>query len=148
WSFPQDHWPHPEYRTEWWYFTGTLRDAALPSRRFGYQFTVFRLGLATDAVGLESQWATRQLLMAHAAVGDFGAGTHHFSDLLYREAPLLAGFGSYPEPRLAWSRAPAGTPGEWDLRWNGAGFDFRMKDDERAISFALSTSPLKEVTLE
>ena len=24
WSFPRDHWAHPAYRTEWWYFTGHL----------------------------------------------------------------------------------------------------------------------------
>ena len=23
--FPKDHGPHPEYRTEWWYYTGNLK---------------------------------------------------------------------------------------------------------------------------
>ena len=27
-SFPDDHGPHPEFRTEWWYYTGNLRDRA------------------------------------------------------------------------------------------------------------------------
>ena len=45
WSFPQDHWAHPDYRVEWWYFTGHLESSAQPTRRFGYQFTVFRIGL-------------------------------------------------------------------------------------------------------
>ena len=44
WSFPRDHGAHPEYRTEWWYFTGIL--AAADGRRFGYQLTFFRQGIA------------------------------------------------------------------------------------------------------
>ena len=24
--FPEDHFPHPEYRIEWWYLTANLKD--------------------------------------------------------------------------------------------------------------------------
>jgi len=34
WSFPKDHGSHPQYRTEWWYFTGNLIDRE--ARRYGY----------------------------------------------------------------------------------------------------------------
>ncbi|MFQ5595481.1 MAG: carotenoid 1,2-hydratase, partial [Anaerolineae bacterium] len=27
-QFPADHGPHPEYRTEWWYYTGNLETDA------------------------------------------------------------------------------------------------------------------------
>jgi predicted secreted hydrolase len=148
WSFPRDHWSHPEYRTEWWYFAGILEDLADASRHFGYQFTVFRVGLAPGSVSQDSGWSTRQLFMGHAAIGDFLLGTHRFTDLLYRDIPLLSGFGVYPDPRLAWSRAPAGTAGEWELTWKGEGFAFRMKDDERGIAFDLSTRSLKKLVLE
>src|SRR5262245_5084057 len=98
WSFPQDHWAHPEFHVEWWYFTGILEDVSSPGRCFGYQFTFFRVGLLPEEPDLDSRWTTRQLLMGHAAVGDFAAGRHTFSDLLYREIPLLSGFGTYPDP--------------------------------------------------
>ena len=42
--FPRDHGPHPEFRTEWWYYTGNLRDPA--GRHFGFQLTFFRIALA------------------------------------------------------------------------------------------------------
>ncbi|HVR09925.1 MAG TPA: lipocalin-like domain-containing protein [Thermoanaerobaculia bacterium] len=42
--FPADHGPHPDYRTEWWYYTGNL--AASDGRRFGFQLTFFRTALA------------------------------------------------------------------------------------------------------
>src|SRR4030095_14204208 len=142
------HWSHPDYRIEWWYFTGTLADASVPARRLGYQLTFFRIGLLPDPVSLDSLWASRHLLMGHAAVGDFSPRRHRFSDLLSREPPLLAGFASFPDPRLVWSRAPAGTEGTWELRWNGEGFDFSVRDDEREMAFDLTTRPVKPLVLE
>ena len=145
WSFPEDHWAHPGYAREWWYFTGHLQDVNDPGRRFGYQFTVFRIGLVPPASGSAasgvSSWQSRQLFMGHAAIGDLSQGKHHFSDLLYREMPLLSGFGAPEEPLIAWSRGPAGTPEKWTLRWNGEGFDMEMHDRARGMALTLSTRP-------
>jgi len=49
WNFPRDHGAHPEYRTEWWYFTGNLADEA--GARFGYQLTFFRQAVAPEEPG-------------------------------------------------------------------------------------------------
>src|SRR5258706_14031583 len=38
--FPKDHGAHPEFQTEWWYFTGNL--ASAEGRHFGFEFTIFR----------------------------------------------------------------------------------------------------------
>ncbi len=146
WAFPQDHWARPGYRTEWWYLTGHL--AADDGRRFGYQFTIFRVGLRREPPELASEWAAHNLVMGHAAVTDLGGRRHVFSELLYRETSLLGGFGRYPEPRLAWSRAPAGTDGEWTLRWNGQAFDVAMADQARGIAYRLGTRPLKPLVLQ
>ena len=43
-KFPLDHGSHPEFRSEWWYFTGNL--AAADERRFGFELTFFRFALA------------------------------------------------------------------------------------------------------
>ncbi len=43
-EFPRDHGPHPEFRHEWWYVTGNLDSA--DGRRFGFELTIFRVGLA------------------------------------------------------------------------------------------------------
>jgi len=42
-SFPQDHRPHPGYKTEWWYYSGQLKTEGQRSERLGFQFTIFRL---------------------------------------------------------------------------------------------------------
>jgi len=71
--WPRDHGAHPGVRNEWWYVTGWFdQPAAAP---IGFQVTFFRhrTGLA---VSLPSRFAPRQLLFAHAALSDVGAGRH------------------------------------------------------------------------
>ena len=38
-EFPRDHGAHPQFRTEWWYVTGSLRAGA--GRELGFQVTFF-----------------------------------------------------------------------------------------------------------
>src|SRR6478609_7957961 len=58
-EFPKDHGPHPEFQTEWWYFTGNM--AAEDGRRFGYEFTIFRRAIAPTLPERTSAWATNQI---------------------------------------------------------------------------------------
>jgi predicted secreted hydrolase len=88
WSFPRDHGRHDGFKTEWWYFTGNLRDSA--GRLFGYQITFFRTALAPTATTRPSPWAFRDLYFAHAAVSDIAAGKFHFAERLQRGRPGLA----------------------------------------------------------
>ena len=148
WSFPRDHWSHPGYRTEWWYFTGFLASDETPPRRFGYQFTFFRVGLAPDSARGAAAWAARDLVMAHAAVGDFARRDHRFSELLYRAAPLLGGFGAHPDPRIAFSRGPAGTAAPWTLAWDGRGFGLAAADSARRLGFRLTATPLRPLVFQ
>lgn len=148
WSFPRDHWSHPGFKTEWWYFTGHLAVDGEDTPRFGYQFTFFRIGLTPDLPGRDSAWDARGLIMGHAAVTDLAEGRHVFSDVLYREIPLLGGFDKVPDHpghggRIAWCLGPAGTSSQWELGWNGEGFEFTMADDARDMAFTLATRPEK-----
>lgn len=148
WSFPQDHWAHPAYKTEWWYFTGVLADPDDATRRFGYQFTFFRVGLTPDSLEWRSTWGTQALVMGHASVSDLTNGTHVFSEVLFRPNGLLGGFGAAGDTLIAWSRAPYGTDGRWTLSWTGDGFAFQMRDDARGVAFALSTRPMKPLIFQ
>ena len=65
-QFPRDFGSHPELRTEWWYLTGHARAG---ERVFGFQVTFFRSRVdATQA--MQSAFAAKQLVFAHAAVTD------------------------------------------------------------------------------
>ena len=96
-SFPRDHGPHPDFRTEWWYFTGNLA-AADGQREFGYQLTFFRSALTDEPAPRESAWATSQAYMAHFALSAPGnPGQEFFSYERYaRGAGGMAGAETGP----------------------------------------------------
>jgi len=84
-SFPRDHFCHPDYRTEWWYFTGHLE--ADGGKRFGYQLTFFRSALK----GAEGADSTRQIYFAHFALTDISGGRFHFFERMNRGGLGIAG---------------------------------------------------------
>ena len=105
--FPEDHGAHEEFRTEWWYFTGNLTTAG--GRRFGYQFTLFRSAVTPEMPPRESDWATRQVYMAHFAVTDPVNEAFHAHERFSRGAAGLAGVQT--QPFRAWLE-------DWaDPRW-------------------------------
>ncbi len=86
--FPADHASHPDYRIEWWYYTGNVRGAE--GDRFGFQVTFFRIGVDFAPVN-PSRWAVRDLYMAHLAVTDVEGQTFRFAERLSRAGVDLAG---------------------------------------------------------
>lgn len=99
-SFPADHGPHPEYQTEWWYYTGNLQTE--DGRRFGFQLTFFRRALQppSQAAERDSGWAATQLYMAHFALSDIQEGRFQAFERLSRRAAGLA--GAQAEPFRVW----------------------------------------------
>ncbi|WP_305044702.1 lipocalin-like domain-containing protein [Geoalkalibacter sp.] len=92
--FPDDHGPHPEFKTEWWYFTGNLKDEA--GRRFGYQLTFFRIALSPSPVPRASAWGADQLYMGHFALSDLDGGRFFAEERFSRAALELAGAQAAP----------------------------------------------------
>jgi predicted secreted hydrolase len=123
--FPADHGPHPDYATEWWYLTGNLRDPS--GAAFGYQLTLFRIGLKPGEPETDSAWRTRQIYMGHLAVSDIGARRHHSSSRFARAALGLA--GARADPLEVWIgpwsvRGRSGDP--FPLHLDAAGEDFAI----------------------
>jgi predicted secreted hydrolase len=90
---PQDHGPHFEHQTEWWYYTGQL--VTSDQRRFGFQLTFFRRGLSPGpppGAGL----ATNQVYFAHFAITDVEGGRHASAERVSRGAAGLAGASGEP----------------------------------------------------
>jgi len=141
WSFPRDHASHPGYRSEWWYFTGSLETGDSPRRRFAFQFILFRVGITPRRPGYPSSWDSSDMVMVHAAVTDKDRGEHRFTEVLWRAIPLFGGFGEPGAPTLVRARAPAGSDGEWTLTRSADGFALAMHDDARRIGFDLVVHP-------
>ena len=95
-AFPQDHGPHENFQTEWWYYTGNL--TADTGERFGYQLTFFRRALLPpeQRASRPSAWAAEQVYMAHFALTDAAGGEHHSFEKLGRGAAGLAGAQAVP----------------------------------------------------
>ncbi len=97
-QFPADHAAHPNYKTEWWYFTGCLKTAA--NKEYGYELTFFRQGVlppsqrnASVEAGRErSRFVKDDFKFAHFAITDLGNGQFHYTQKLSRGAFDEAGF--------------------------------------------------------
>lgn len=99
WSFPRDFGAHPDYQTEWWYYTGNL--AGENGRRFGFQFTIFRRALTpAQPAGQSSEWRSNDLYMAHFALTDVAGGQFFHEARFSRGGADLAGATVTPVYRV------------------------------------------------
>jgi len=130
-SFPGDHGAHPEFRSEWWYFTGNL--ATDDGKRFGYQWVLFRNALTPPLAGRSSAWAADQAYMSHLAVTDVEGRRFHFFERFARGAAGLA--GAQPEPLRLWLEdwALEDLTGDGDWRLTAAAADIRLELDMKAL---------------
>ena len=138
-SFPADLGPHPDFRTEWWYYTGNLESPA--GRHFGFQLTFFRTALAPPARGdaaTGSAWSTRQLYLAHFAVTDTAGRRFHAWSRLERAALGLA--GARPHPFRVWlddwsaeSDAPDGLPVRLRAAEGSVAIDLTLASDRPVV---------------
>jgi predicted secreted hydrolase len=132
--FPADHASHPEYQTEWWYFTGNL--TAENGRHFGFELTFFRYALApTHAEVSASAWRSNQAWLAHFAITDTAAGRFHAAERRSRQALGLAGAATSPLRIWVedWSLTSAGGPATFPLQ-------LRARDREIGLALELASA--------
>src|SRR4030042_99211 len=130
WSFPRDHGSHPDFRTEWWYFTGNLSDAL--ARRFGYQLTFFRQGVIFKAKDPTNPWSVRDLFPAHFTLTDVSGSRFVYAERLSRAGPRLAG-------------AALNQMDVWLLNWSARMKEniIRIEAKHRAMELYLELTPRK-----
>ena len=135
--FPEDHGPHPQYQTEWWYFTGNLQDSR--GRRFGYQLTFFRMALAPHAPARLSRWGADQVYLAHFALTDEEGKRFRFAERFSRAALGLAGAGG--RPLSVWLE-------DWSARETSASpWSMKLVAADAGASLDLDLASLKPVVL-
>ncbi|HEV7866297.1 MAG TPA: lipocalin-like domain-containing protein, partial [Chthoniobacteraceae bacterium] len=134
-EFPRDHLPHPDFKTEWWYFTGNLQNSA--GRRFGYQLTFFRSGMRPpgNRGGTKSRFVVDDLKFAHFAVTDVQTKRFRFQQKLSRGAFDEAGFIKSEPSRLAWID-------DWTMTMVPAG-GFHIAAKMQDVRIALQLAPTK-----
>ncbi len=99
-DLPADFGPHPDYLTEWWYYTGNLD--SVDGRHFGYQLTFFRRAVSPPHLRQprESDWAADQLYLAHFSLTDVAGNEYRAFERFTRGAAGLA--GAQAEPYRVW----------------------------------------------
>jgi predicted secreted hydrolase len=123
--FPDDEGSHPEFRLEWWYVTGWLKQA---TRELGFQITFFR---ARPDRGNDnpSAFMPRQIIIAHAAVSDPDYGR-----LIHAQRAARAGFdlaGAAEGHTRVWLD-------RWSLSQQGGIYRARLSWDEAAFDFSFT----------
>src|SRR5260370_32038386 len=76
-SFPRDHFEHPEFRTEWWYYTGNVHSAE--GKRFGFELVFFRQAQRRGKPVNQSAWRIDDLYLAHLALTEIDGHRFHSS---------------------------------------------------------------------
>jgi len=137
-SFPRDHGPHPEFRTEWWYYTGNLR--AGDGRHVGFQLTFFRNARGPGPVARDSDWGATQVYLAHFAMTDTRGGRFLAFARSSRAALGLA--GAEAEPFRVWLE-------DWVAEGAGrAALPMRLRAAEGEAAIDLALESAKPVVLQ
>ena len=104
-EFPRDHFGHPEFESEWWYYTGNLFAAS--GRHFGFELTFFRRASAID-IDEPSAWDPDQVYLAHFTITDTDGERFVVDERVNRAGPGIAGADA--GARRVWN-------GNWSVEW-------------------------------
>ena len=117
-TFPADHYSHPDFKTEWWYYTGHLETDS--GKKYGYQVTFFRFGVRDRQKETKEPPLFTELYMAHFALSDIAAKKFIFRERINRGIAGKAGGRGYGDK--------AGAAVDRYLVWNE---DWKVVGDER-----------------
>ncbi len=139
-SFPQDHFSHPEFKTEWWYYSGHLKSRDGQEETFGFQLTFFRTGLTRETRNPKSKWSIENLYFAHLAITDESKKKFQFLEKINRGSLGQAGatsFSTNEKTFHVWIE-------DWQVEGRGAGLkDHFLQAGDKDFGLELTLSPEK-----
>ena len=131
-SFPQDHFSHPEFKTEWWYYSGHLYEQGQKS--YGYQVTFFRTGLKRETK-TKSKWTIQSLYFAHHALTDESNKKFQYRERIHRGS--LGEAGASEKTFHVWIE-------DWFLEGRGPGMSTHfLKAGDQELGIELTLKPEK-----
>jgi predicted secreted hydrolase len=147
-TFARDHGAHPDFGIEWWYATGWLQseDAKVDAPAWGFQVTFFRSRTGV-AQHIDSRFAARQLLFAHAAISDVAARRLVHAERLARwngDADAGRAAAAVSDTRVHigdWRLARRAVPA-------GSRYDTHLRDDAAGFAFDLALSTTQPLLLQ
>lgn len=133
-QFPQDHGTHPQFKTEWWYWTGHVKSQ--DGESFGYQLTFFRAAVRKPDPQARSAWSFHTAYFAHLALTDVSRGRFIFREKAGRGALGLSG-------------AAVGNLRVWIDSWQAElkGEAVHLTAQDEGVGLSLVLKPLKPPAL-
>jgi predicted secreted hydrolase len=125
-EFPRDNFNHPDFQTEWWYYTGNVK--AEDGHEFGFELAFFREGLTRNPEK-GSPWSAPDVYLAHLALSDISGGKFYHRERLNRAGPGIAGINA--ETGRIWN-------GNWQIVWSGSRQDLQAVSDQFALKLDLA----------
>jgi predicted secreted hydrolase len=107
-EFPRDYFDHPDFQTEWWYYTGNVKSTS--GHRYGFELTFFRHAASRDPAQT-SPWDVKDIYLTHLALSDLDGRKFYHSERMNRAGPGIAG-ASAADLRI-WN-------GNWQIQWEGS----------------------------
>lgn len=140
-KFPRDHFNHPDFQTEWWYYTGNLKDSG--GHRFGFELTFFRQGVkrnisedlsrnAVQKAADASVWGVSDVFVAHLALSDLDAGKFYRTERINRAGPGIAGISESADDLTGrvWN-------GNWQVKWRADDQELQAIAKEFQLRFVM-----------
>lgn len=136
--FPTDHGPHENFRHEWWYFTGNLRDE--DGAAYGFQLTFFRFALSAGNTPSISAWRKNQIMMGHFAISNLARSEFHRFERSSRAVLTLAGASA--DPVHLWIK-------DWHAELSDAAAQaWRLRAQQENLGIDLNLEPEKPMVLQ
>lgn len=134
--FPRDHFNHPAFQTEWWYYTGNVRRG--DGHRYGFELVFFRQGVGEPARRTAAQnpsaWRVEDIYLAHLALTDIDGRGFRYFERINRAGPGIAGV-SFETGRI-WN-------GNWQAQWDLTTGAQTLSAVAEGIRFRLRLAPVK-----
>jgi predicted secreted hydrolase len=124
-EFPHDHFNHPDFQTEWWYYTGNLKSA--DGRRFGFELTFFRQAVSRDPTKAAT-WDVHDFYLAHLALSDLDDGEFYQAERTNRSGPGIAAVNE--SLGRIWN-------GNWQIQWHGTDQELKAIDERFQLHLTL-----------
>jgi predicted secreted hydrolase len=128
-EFPRDYFDHPDFQTEWWYYTGNLKSAN--GHRYGFELAFFRQAVSRDPAQAAT-WDLKDIYLTHLALSDLDGQRSYHTERTNRAGPGIAGV-SAASARI-WN-------GNWQIQWEGP--DQKLQAIEKLYQLHLTLHPEK-----
>jgi predicted secreted hydrolase len=125
-KFPRDHFSHPDFRTEWWYYTGHFETES--GKSYGYQVTFFRFGLRDRQKEESAKPVFTDLYMAHFALSDKQGKKFRVAERANRGYGEKAGAAT--DRYLVWNE-------DWKVEAAGESHLIQVRDKDVALTLRL-----------